>query len=296
MNLSNGGNHTTTDDITSFLNTNALVNADDWSLFHIFLSLNNSDMLPEKYANKFAELKLMLVKKVDDSEGGRENGDTVGVSSGDVGSEGEAGTGDNGQNVVFEDISDLDEDFETDVGLVRGGCVKEVTVLKRESERLALKDKKNYNQTKKKRKGVVKRVGGKENRRIEGQGVVLCSECPFKCRRMQRMMIHVKSSHATKNKSFTCPVCQFTCHWNKQYLKHLRTCHFPGPPHFCDQCGFHSNTIQALLLHRIDHSDSRPYPCNVCGLSFKLKHALQAHVRRHTGLLLFHFSLNLYFI
>ena len=270
-----------------FLNTDVLVNADDWSLFHVLLSLNNADCLPKSFASRFAELKLMLVKSFDgvtEAESGLKGGREE---------EKEAERKENSQNdelVVDDDNDDFYDDGvddNCDVGLVKeykgvGG----VTFTRRESERLALKERRNFNVGKKKMKK--KLIYDKTSRRDkENKGtrrkLTSCSECPFKSQGLERMMRHVKSAHTKKAQVFKCPVCSFCCKWNRQYYQHLRDRHFPGPPHHCDLCGHQASTVQALLAHRLDHSDTRPYQCNVCALSFKFKHILETHVRRHTG-------------
>lgn len=54
-------------------------------------------------------------------------------------------------------------------------------------------------------------------------------------------------------------------------------CTYPG-------CEYSAVNLQCLRNHiRVQHSDVKPFECDVCGKSFKLKNTLLNHQVQHTG-------------
>ncbi|KAL3276239.1 hypothetical protein HHI36_020954 [Cryptolaemus montrouzieri] len=54
--------------------------------------------------------------------------------------------------------------------------------------------------------------------------------------------------------------------------------------HLCPLCGEYRNSATALSYHLKKHThDQRKYPCNICGIKFIVKSALNNHLRRHNG-------------
>lgn len=52
----------------------------------------------------------------------------------------------------------------------------------------------------------------------------------------------------------------------------------------CTQCSYSALNRQCLRNHiRVQHSDLKPFSCDACGKSFKLKNTLTAHLVQHTG-------------
>lgn len=48
----------------------------------------------------------------------------------------------------------------------------------------------------------------------------------------------------------------------------------------CDKCGRECPSKHKLKRHLSTHSDARPYPCKLCGRSFKWSEYLQKHMRQ----------------
>ncbi|GFS23171.1 zinc finger protein [Elysia marginata] len=83
-----------------------------------------------------------------------------------------------------------------------------------------------------------------------------------------------------------CDLCSFTSKADLKYYRHLATCHFAGPPHYCDEpgCQFTAPCIKELARHRTQHGDRRPFVCTICLQAFKAKTNLYAHIKVHFDL------------
>jgi len=123
---------------------------------------------------------------------------------------------------------------------------------------------------------------GKRKRTILITCKVKCKLCGYTVRSEEKLNVHIKTAHADERK-FSCNICKYETGWNREFYRHMRTSHFPGPPHLCDLCPFRSDSIPQLVLHRMDHTDERPYSCTTCGIRFKLKSNLASHKRCHSG-------------
>ena len=112
---------------------------------------------------------------------------------------------------------------------------------------------------------------------------IKCSKCFYVGHSEIRLNAHMKAAHQ-EDQTYTCTLCQFSCQWNREYYRHMKS-HFSGPPYKCDfeECEYSSERIQALLYHRMIHNDERPFQCTVCSLKFRTKNNLNTHLRCHTG-------------
>lgn len=111
---------------------------------------------------------------------------------------------------------------------------------------------------------------------------IRCHECLFRAQTVEKLRNHMRTAHRDKQ-TFSCSLCSFKAHWNREYYKHMAT-HFSGPPYVCSSCSFKTERIRLLVIHLMDHTDSRPYSCRTCGIRFKMRNNLVAHQRCHSGL------------
>ena len=295
-------------ELSDFIENSPIVLEDDWMHFHVLLSLNNADLLPENCKEKFSSLREMFAKPI--------------VTS--VAAETDDQTNAEPENPRDDDLSDG--------GTVSYPTQNEIPVpsRKRESIRLAMKLKKvqdsqlgtssNLKQGGKSERPKSSRVkeankenltdglnttSGKVTKNKEAKKKksdrifsvkvrkprggqqkyekATCSECSFKTNSHIKLERHFKVAHKDLTKTFSCDICEFSCKWNRQFYDHLRDDHFPGPPFHCDKCGHSALSIQRLLLHRMDHLELRPHCCSICGARFKVRYVLDAHLRSHTG-------------
>lgn len=113
---------------------------------------------------------------------------------------------------------------------------------------------------------------------------VKCDHCSYVSYGAARLEQHIAKAHG-KGKTYDCPLCTFTCKWNREYYTHMKN-HFSSDgqgPFQCDSCAYKCERIQLLLLHRMRHTDERPYQCGACNYRCRQKTNLVAHMRCHTG-------------
>ncbi|CAG5134029.1 unnamed protein product [Candidula unifasciata] len=83
---------------------------------------------------------------------------------------------------------------------------------------------------------------------------------------------------------FSCSLCSFKSKWSKEYYGHMKLRHFPGPPFYCDneQCEYSTDKFQQLVSHRRQHSDQRPFVCDICLMAFRNMSNLYQHLKIHS--------------
>ncbi|KAH3819565.1 zinc finger protein 761-like [Dreissena polymorpha] len=106
--------------------------------------------------------------------------------------------------------------------------------------------------------------------------------CAYITKYAQRMEKHIKTVHETTFE-LQCNLCQFETKEVRKYNAHMKT-HFPGPPFKCDypRCTYSHEKIQTMLIHRLVHTDDRPFTCD-CGMRFRTNNTLIAHKKTHLG-------------
>ena len=117
----------------------------------------------------------------------------------------------------------------------------------------------------------------------------LHGEKPFKCDICNKKFKHNSSLidheavHAVK-KAFTCYTCRKRFS-TKNKLKDHEALHIDGDQHFCDICkkGFkHKSTMvrhRRSHMHKLVHSDNKPYTCITCHIDFTTRRDLEKHQR-----------------
>ncbi|XP_055624000.1 transcription factor grauzone-like [Toxorhynchites rutilus septentrionalis] len=140
----------------------------------------------------------------------------------------------------------------------------------------------------------------------------VCDECGKSYSTAKKLTDHVQSSHCRQEQfAYVCHICakQFSSKSNLSY--HLTT-HQPKihqvqcgeckkwlknklclrkhmvqhsmVRHKCNMCDYSAVNMQCLRNHmRVQHTDLKPFSCDVCGKSFKLKNTLLNHQVQHTG-------------
>lgn len=110
-----------------------------------------------------------------------------------------------------------------------------------------------------------------------------CLNCLYVGPNAQRLARHIERAHENRTGN-KCNICNFECGWTKEFYRHMKT-HFEGPPYKCDNlgCSYKSDKVQPLVVHRMKHSDERPYGCDQCSMRFRTRNNLYAHVKYHSG-------------
>lgn len=110
---------------------------------------------------------------------------------------------------------------------------------------------------------------------------VKCPKCTYVGHSAPRLEQHLSKVHQ-EDTTYTCKYCNFTCKWNREYYKHMKT-HFKGPPYNCSECDYTCDRVQFILSHLMRHTDERPFACDQCDFRSRTKGNLVVHYRIHTG-------------
>lgn len=140
----------------------------------------------------------------------------------------------------------------------------------------------------------------------------VCEECGKSFSSPGRLSTHINVVHTKHDQVYVCHICakSFGCKGNLVY--HLTT-HQPrvhqvqctqcgkwlknklclrkhmiqhsGIKYLCELCDYAALNPQCLRNHmRVQHTDDKPFKCDLCERSFKLKNTLLNHLVQHTGI------------
>ncbi|KAJ8707289.1 hypothetical protein PYW08_011423 [Mythimna loreyi] len=88
----------------------------------------------------------------------------------------------------------------------------------------------------------------------------------------------------TENNSLTCVICGKTSKSKLTLIQHLLLHTDRKRTHACDTCGKSFYNKKELLQHQVVHVDERPYKCEICHFSFKVRRELKKHaINIHFG-------------
>ncbi|KFD47598.1 hypothetical protein M514_11517 [Trichuris suis] len=109
-----------------------------------------------------------------------------------------------------------------------------------------------------------------------------CPHCDYSNCSLCRVRQHCHNVHGTE-KTYECVICKYTCDYVRQYYRHMRS-HFQGPPFVCQRCSHTTKRLRDAILHYTTcRLNQMPFGCNICGVGFRSKVALNAHMAKHGG-------------
>ncbi|KAG6460266.1 hypothetical protein O3G_MSEX011872 [Manduca sexta] len=109
---------------------------------------------------------------------------------------------------------------------------------------------------------------------------LLCQET-FRSKRERDR--HMYATHSQQMPWYKCDKCAIKFKVKRLLTEHIRRVHLKEKNVTCEICGmrFFSNTT--LKLHKVRHSDAKPFECSTCNKKFPRKSALELHMRIHTN-------------
>ncbi|XP_063544265.1 zinc finger protein 287-like [Cydia strobilella] len=94
---------------------------------------------------------------------------------------------------------------------------------------------------------------------------------------------HMANVHNVRQSEFKCDNCPKVFLLASQLHIHNRRMHMKERTKVCDVCGDKFFDDHHLKLHKVKHSDAKPYECDICMKKFPRKKALVLHTKIHTG-------------
>lgn len=126
--------------------------------------------------------------------------------------------------------------------------------------------------------------------RMKNRPFIKCSEdgCDYQTKNEKFMKRHVEMVHTLKV-MLTCKHCDFSASLMRDLCQHAKQ-HYPdGPPYRCREegCNFKGIRMGLLIRHQMEHTDERPYSCEICHKAFRTENQLSCHKKLHEGMRVF---------
>lgn len=109
-----------------------------------------------------------------------------------------------------------------------------------------------------------------------------CNDCEKYFTTSHGLEVHVRRTHSSDLKPFSCDLCPKTFGHSLSLAQH-RTTHTQERCFQCKTCGKCFKRSSTLSTHLLIHSDTRPYSCVHCGKRFHQKSDMKKHTYIHTG-------------
>lgn len=122
--------------------------------------------------------------------------------------------------------------------------------------------------------------------RMKGRPFIKCTEedCNYQTKNEKYMARHVDLVH-NMNIKLKCKHCDFSASLMRDLCLHSKK-HYPdGPPYICHEkdCNFRAARMGLLIRHFMEHSNERPYVCDICDKSFRTLNQQSCHKKLHEG-------------
>jgi uncharacterized Zn-finger protein len=111
---------------------------------------------------------------------------------------------------------------------------------------------------------------------------IKCCECDKSFSTSHGLEVHVRRTHTSDLRSYSCDLCGKTFSHVLSLTQHRHT-HMHEKCFQCKICGKTFKRSSTLSTHLLIHSDTRPYSCSHCGKRFHQKSDMKKHTFIHTG-------------
>lgn len=109
-----------------------------------------------------------------------------------------------------------------------------------------------------------------------------CDECPFVTCKQEFLLKHQVNKHIPDSqKPFQCDTCTKGFMTDKEFDRHMKT-HTQQKIHSCPGCKRTFKTNAEMKEHYVkDHTDDKPFICEVCNKGCNHRHTYRRHLRKH---------------
>lgn len=107
----------------------------------------------------------------------------------------------------------------------------------------------------------------------------LCNICGIKVARKSDLQKHLITHLDTR--PYQCDQCDSTYKRPDALRSHIANRHLNIRPHTCSYCGLGFFTKRILNNHIRTHTDERPFSCEICQQTFRIKAGLYLHKQHH---------------
>lgn len=103
--------------------------------------------------------------------------------------------------------------------------------------------------------------------------------CKYQCVLCEIELTNYREYIEHKKTHLKCTMCNRTFSTSKQCYGHFRSAHIETDKMLipCDLCAKLFNGLSALKIHKVSHSDDRPFNCELCDYKSKTKPRLNLH-------------------
>lgn len=115
-----------------------------------------------------------------------------------------------------------------------------------------------------------------DHRRRLSLPIHVCEYCTQAFEKKIELENHVEQSHGNEVKTFQCDKCSDSFPL-KSFLGLHMDKHKGPNENLCTQCGKVFDYFAGLIAHQKSHSDERPFACDRCPNTFKVKTQLEKH-------------------
>lgn len=114
----------------------------------------------------------------------------------------------------------------------------------------------------------------------DGDKVFECTECDYKCKRKDKLKMHMLNH--TGEKPFSCHFCDYKCKRSDKLKTHLLA-HTGERPWQCSFCNYKCTRSDKLKIHTMIHTGEKPFECHICGTKCTTNDRLKTHLLIHSG-------------
>ena len=108
----------------------------------------------------------------------------------------------------------------------------------------------------------------------------MCAYCTAAFTSSSERIQHEKRVHGEK--TISCPQCDKMFAMEMQLKLHIKNVHIKKKDKVCPFCAEEFFDLDTYKCHVNRHTDTRPFPCEVCGKAFHTSRDMKSHLKIHT--------------